>query len=144
MKNFNELFETAKTVADRRKKVFKQLIEKTKNEILPKFCETCEEFDIKTVFGITQNRLFDEQSGQEFEYDWTGYPFAINVKEKTMSGCDYFAPSGDYNLTDYEDLNISDVKFKRTAIMEFVTLLNSRLADYVNKYDHSNNEAEQL
>ena len=144
MKNFNELFETAKNVSDRRKRVFNQLIEKTKNEILPKFCEACEGFDIKTVYGKTQNRLFDEQEDITIETDWVVFPFAVNVKEKTISGADYFAPNGDYNNYNFTEINFSKLKLKRTGIIEFVNLLNSRLASYVDKYDAANDEAESL
>ena len=46
MTNFNELFEQAEQIADRRKAIFNQLIEKTVSEILPKFCGTMKKLEI--------------------------------------------------------------------------------------------------
>jgi hypothetical protein len=142
MENFNELFEQAALVADHRTKVFNQLIEKTVNEILPKFCEACANLDINTVFLKTSSNPF-EVAKQHDEDGNIFYAVGINVNDKTYCCADYDLYIGKYkdSGTDYK---IEDASLKRTGIVELVNVLNSRLSDYLKKYAEKNKEAENL
>ena len=145
MKDFNELFETAQSVADRRKKVFNELIKKTSSEILPKFCEACRGFDLKEVYFKTNTQTIGGQIEQEMEYDWSIFALSINVQDETIEDVEYFLPTGSYEKLNYSDvLTFSEANFKRTGIIEFVKLLNNRLADYIDKFDAKNDVAENL
>lgn len=138
MNNFEGLFKEAAITADKRKKVFNQLIEKTKNEILPKFCEACFNLDIKTVYFKTDNKPTKNLDQEPHDIDWgeVVYALAIDVENKTMVDATYNPHSGNIWVPDHwVSKDIKDVEFTRTGIIEFVTDLNSRLNSYIKKYD---------
>lgn len=143
MKNFNELFTETCQVADHRKKIFNQLITSTSTEILPKFCEACESYDLQTVFFKTRKRIFIDQEHHEVEQDYAISCLALNVVEKTIS-------DGTFNFfentieSNYENVPISEVGFTRTGIVEFVNAIYSRWADYNRVYASLNEEVKEL
>jgi major membrane immunogen (membrane-anchored lipoprotein) len=145
MENFNELFEQANLVADHRTKVFNQLIEKTVNEILPKFCEACIKLDMSYVYMLTHSRIF---AGNKKQFDEEGkeeFYLEIDLKECRISNANYNLFSGRFETDEQSTwIKFTDAEFKRTGILEFVKLLNSRLSDYIKKYSEKNKEAENL
>jgi len=144
MKDFNELFETAQSVADRRKKVFNELIKKTSSEILPKFCEACRGFDLKEVYFKTNNQTIGGQELQKLDYGIEFYALAINVQEKTIEEVEIDYPNGYKKFSNSDVMTFDEPNFKKTGIIEFVNLLNNRLADYIDKFDARNDVAENL
>lgn len=144
MENFNELFAQAANVADHRTKVFNQLIEKTVNEILPKFCEACVKLDMSYVYMLTHSRIFTANKKQFNEEGKEEFYLEIDLKEGRISSanCNLY---GKFETDEQSSwIKFADAEFKRTGILEFVKLLNSRLTDYIKKYSEKNKEAENL
>ncbi len=142
MKTFDELFNEAATVADRRKVVFNQLIEKTVSEILPKFCETCVKFDLKTVYVKTNRKAVSISEVQVAEYEQTFYAIAIDLATKEIANAEWKWRSEEYEKTG-SNFTFDEVTFTRTGIVEFVKTLNSRLESYVKRFTIENEVAEK-
>jgi len=146
MENFNELFEQAEQISDKRKAIFNKLIEKTVSEILPKFCEAMEGFDVSRCYFKTSNKVNNyqekqtDESGDEFFVICVRSDKTFNDAQLNFYESRYFIPE------DWKDQTfVNDTTgFKRSGIIEFVKLLNSRLADLNKKYASKNDEAESL
>jgi hypothetical protein len=143
MENFNELFEQAAIVADRRNQIFNRLIEKTINDLLPAFCESCEKFDIKKVYFKTDNKVNTYCDKQYNQFD-SFYVLCINVVNKSFCDAKYDELNNKYSDYNCKCLPFDSEKWLKTGIVEFVKYLNNRLADYIKKYEAKNIEAETL
>jgi hypothetical protein len=155
MENFNELFEQAAKIADHRSKVFNQLIDKTVNEILPRFCEACRGYDISEVYITTMNKANEYQTAHLSECGEKTYTLAIDVVENTFSdtkehwdnhGRVFYGKDGfwiPFN-TKNQQVTTYGCDWLRTGIVEFTKDINSRLADYNKKYQQKNEVAETL
>ena len=145
MKNFNELFENAAKVADKRNKVFNQLIDKTRNELLPKFCEVCSNLDMKYVFFSTFTQITEDQDEQYDYYEgYTKYYLAIDVVNMKIGDCKYDHQTGYYIPDGWNLTKINDAIFTKKGIVELVRDLNNRLDNYIKKYNKLNEEAEKM
>ncbi len=145
MENFNELLEQAEQIADRRKAIFNQLISKVTAEILPKFCEIMENFEIKRCFFRSSNPINSCQEKQTDE-DSEFYCLCLN-QNGTFNDAKYEFYEGKYFVPEnWKDQNfVNDQNyFTRCGIVEFSKLLNSRLTDLIKKYDAKVKEAEKL
>lgn len=148
MKNFNELFEEAVNVSDKRKVIFNQLIKKTIEEILPRFCVACESFDINRVYfslDTKPNEFCDKQQFQCGEYT---YVIAIDVKNQLFCDAEVTPEAGwKYSVPEswnWYAFNNDEYHFTRTGIVEFVKSLNNRLENYIKKYEEKNEFANNL
>ena len=82
MKNFNELFEEAKQLKDRRLKLFSELKRKFTNEILPEFAKIMGYCGYKESYFKADNKIFEGIMGEinceaYTGYDGTQYCFTI-------------------------------------------------------------------
>ncbi len=146
MKKFTELFEEGLQAADHRKKIFNLLIEKTRNVILPRFCETAEELGYVEIYMTLHTKTF---SGQEVstanQYQDEEYLLAIDVQNKSLNDCkydyckeEYYIPNG-WNWT-----QIEDASFHKGGIIEFVEEINHRIEVIISKRKADSEKAETL
>jgi hypothetical protein len=142
MKEFNELFEKATEVADRRKKVFNQLIEKTKKEILPNYCKLMGDLGYEKFFIDMKIPIFPDMEEKEAPDMDTGYPISIN-SDGTFSIYDYDY-DGRKGIIFTEIETIESPEFLKTGILSFLREINERLDSVIEKMDNKNNEAEKI
>lgn len=88
MKAFEELFQEAALVADRRTKVLNELVEKTKEDILPKFCKACAGFGLSKVYIRTDSKVYSDSDKQSDERNYF-YGICINVEDQEISDALY-------------------------------------------------------
>lgn len=144
MKTFDELFNEARKISDKRDKVFNELIKETKLKLLPKFCEVCKSYDLKKVYFSTSEKVYhlsDKQFGQ-YEYF---YALCIDIQKEQINDAKFSDIERRYHVPEYwvpED--ISETKLLRTGIIEFIEALKGRLEKYNEKYNALNNTAEIL
>jgi|GEM_PF-2254257 len=146
MENFNVLFEEAAKVADRRRKVFNELIDQTVSKTLPNFCEACKNLDLKTVYFKLETKPNSICETKQLDY-LDIYIIAINVADNTISDANYNYRCDADSLFYTEIGNWfkpEEITWKRSGIVEFVIALNSRLSDYIKKYSEKNNKAESM
>lgn len=143
-KNFNELFESAKQVSDRRNKVFNQLIEKTASEITPKLLSVMESLDVDYIRVSTSTPSFwseDPTTLETYEREYT--VFIYDDGEIHEANYD-FGPHGyEYQPT---TLTIGNIKqkdcYKKVGIVELVGKLKEILAEIVEKAERQCKKAE--
>lgn len=134
MKTFDELFQEATLVADRRSKILNELIERVKTEILPRFCDVSAIFDLKTVYFKTSNKVLSDSDKQIGEYEFF-YCLAIHVNDYCITDAIYDMLEQKYSIPDHwGKTNMADAKLMRTGILEFTKALNARLEMYIEKY----------
>ena len=146
MTNFDELFAQANEVGDKRRACFNRLIEKTVSEVLPRFCEVMEKFDIRQCYFKTNYRVNTYQEVQHDEDRDDFYCLCLNA-DKTFNDAKLnLYESRYYVLDNWKDQNfVNDQNhFTRSGIVELVKLLNSRLADLIKKYEAKVVEADNL
>lgn len=150
MKAFDELFHEAALVADKRSKVLNVLVEKTKEDILPKFCEACAGFGLSKVYIRTDSKVYSDSDKQSDERCYF-YGLCINVEDQEISDALY-NPYSDYGYGEpawsvpehWKGEPISEAKLFKIGIVEFVQVLNSRLEKYIKTYSEKNEQAEKL
>lgn len=127
MKSFEELFNEASIVADNRSKFLNALIDKTKSELLPRFCEICDNLDIKTVYFRTEKKVFansEKRSDECGEY----YVLALHINDGTITDAEFNYIGNKYRVPEYwKGTKIEEAKLLRTGIIEFVTILKDKL-----------------
>lgn len=152
MKNFNKLFEEAAKVADHRTRVFNKLIEKTKTDILPKFCDACVGFNINRLYFKMWNSplLRDHYLSFTDEEGDKCFGISIDTVNKKIEDCSvkqFGGPNGEtheFRPNDCYHVTFDEAVFLKSGIVPFIKALNNRLENYVNKYDKKNKEAEQI
>lgn len=145
MENFKELFEKATQVSDKRKKVFNQLKEKVKTEILPDFAKAINDLGYKDVFfssslpiisGHDENSLYEED----------GYPYVFCIRYYDNTGwiCEAGKDSytGDLTHADYKDFSFDEVDLTNQGIIDLVKQLNKRLLGLIERRKEENEEAK--
>lgn len=143
-KNFNELFESAKQVSDRRNKVFNQLIEKTASEIAPKLLSVMKSLDIDYIRVSTSTPSFwreDPTTLETYEKEYTVFIY----DDGSIHEANY-----DFRLHDYgyqpTTLTIGNIKqkdcYKKVGIVELVGKLKEILAEIVEKTEKQCRKAE--
>lgn len=146
MKTFEELLQEAALVADHRTKVLNELVAKTKEDILPKFCEVCAGFGLSKVYIRTDNKVYSDSEKQSDERDYF-YGVCINVEDQEISDAKYnpYSEGHGWSVPDHWNGEpISEAKLYKIGIVEFVKILNARLEKYIKTYTEKNEQAEKL
>ena len=148
MNDFNELFKQAAKTADHREKIFNQLIEKTKNETLPKFCESCRGLGVKKIYLDTKNCILADNSSEavydEYHMQFRYYT-CVNVKSNQIQDAKYSYDDKKYYVpSNWPMLDFKAVKFTRCGIVEFIKKLNQHLTELIEAYNKKNEIAETL
>lgn len=127
MKSFEELFNEASIVADKRSKFLNALIDKTKSELLPRFTEICDNLDIKTVYFKTEKKVFADSEKRRDECG-EFYVLALHINDGTITDAEYNYIGNMYRVPEYwKGTKIEEAKLLRTGIIEFVTMLKDKL-----------------
>lgn len=143
MKNFNELFETASQVGDHRLKIFNQLIENTKTEILPRFCESMKKLGYtKFNFDTSEAILVGMEEKPDFKYE-NGFPFSVN-SDFTISVNYYEYEGGGTVFKECYKQDIDTAAFTKTGIINFRYRINKRLEKIISEREAENEEAENV
>ena len=150
MKAFEELFQEAALVADKRSKVLNELVVKTKEDILPKFCDACAGFGLSKIYIRTDSKVYSDSDKQSDERDYF-YGLCINVEDREISDALY-NPHSEYGYGEpawripdhWNGEPISEAKLLKAGIVEFVKTLNARLEKYIKTYTDKNEQAERL
>ncbi len=152
MENFNELFASAKEIADRRNKVFNELIEKTKAEILPEFCESCAALGIKILYFEFWNAPILKYHDVSFtdELNDKCYGLAIDVENKKIAesnvDMEMHASGEKYRHSYYEatESDLNEAELTKVGIVSFIKELNGRINVLNQQYAKKVAEAEVL
>lgn len=127
MKSFEELFNEASIVADKRSKYLNALIDKTKSELLPRFCDVCASFDLKTVYFRTEKKVFADSEKRRDECG-EFYVLALHINDGTITDAEFNYIGNMYRVPEYwKGAKIKDANLLRTGIIEFVTILKDKL-----------------
>lgn len=127
MKSFEELFNEAYSVADRRSKYLNALIDKTKTELLPRFTEICDNLDIKTVYFRTEKKVFADSEKRSDECG-EFYVLALHINTGTITDAEFDYIGNKYRVPEcWKGTKIEEAKLLRTGIIEFVTILKDKL-----------------
>lgn len=146
MKTFDELFQEAAQISDRRSKVLNQLIEQVKTDILPAFCKACDGYDLNKVYIKTDHKAYSDSDRQSDERDYF-FGVCIDVQDETISDARFDCYDEKWFVPlpqGWKGEQIKGATFLRVGIVEFVKALNSRLEKYNTKYSARLQEAEKL
>ena len=144
---FNELFESAKRVADRRHKVFNQLIEKTCNETMPKTLSLLESLGHSSFCISTKTQSFSCESEMILEDYSKVYAVFIDTDDGEIHEADYdITPDGfKYVRRSLVRGNVKDKDiYKKVGIIELVHELQKLLTHAVEKAEAQCKEAHGL
>lgn len=146
---FNQLFENAKQVADRRHKVFNQLIEKTCNEIMPKTLSLLESLGHSSFCISTKTQSFFGESEITLEDYEHVYAVFIDTDDGEIHEADYdITPNGEGLEYVRRSLVLGNVKdkdiYKKVGIIELVHKLQKLLTHAVEKAEAQCKEAQGL
>lgn len=150
MKTFDELFQEAAKISDKRTAIFNQLIKKTENEIIPAFVKMMNGYGLsKTFFTMYVNPFsgFDSQKDEEGADFWA---FGLE-NDGLLLDCEKDLWTGRYETykayrlkNNESDLSLPVARFTRSGIAQLVKLLNNRIEELNKKYALKVEEAETL
>lgn len=154
MKTFNELFQQANEISDKRKKIFNELIKKTETEIIPAFAELLACYDInKCYFTMHYNAPFKsvnhEIEGQRDEEGDLFYAYAIE-NDGSLWECskniytDQYECIKNYKLEGTDLIIENTAKLKRSTVLKFLVKIQERIQELNQKYSSINERAEFL
>lgn len=141
MKNFNELFEEAKGLNDRRKKAFSDLKNKFNSEILPEFAKVLDMCDYSVCYFHSNIKIFAENMSEYVDYGSEGYQlsFCFGItKDGEIKNINYEPDRCTYDYNDEDGLK----EIRNVGILELVRLVNSRLEKYTEKMHKNSVKAE--
>ncbi|MCP4665205.1 MAG: hypothetical protein GY849_02470 [Deltaproteobacteria bacterium] len=143
MQNFQELFNSAKELSDKRNKIFNQLKESFKKEILPEYIKIINNISYEVVyfksdieiFGDEMETSFDPELGEEV------FTFAIHKDgficdaTRGYDGCGFvWEYNSDYKLE----------KINNKGILDLIYLVNSRLKKHIKQMEKDIEKANKL
>jgi len=142
MKNFNELFEEAKELSDRRLKAFDILKEKFTIEILPEFAKVLNACDYETAFFNANNKVFSEDMFEFEDHETDTIDFCFGI---TKDG-EIFSARHEYDGYRYkwELLDNGLESIRNVGVIELVNLVRSRTEKYNLKLFNDAVKAEKL
>jgi len=150
MKTFDELFQEAAQISDKRTAIFNQLIEKTENEIIPAFAKMLDGYDLSKSFFTMYVKPFSDIEPQKDEDDSNFWAIAVEHDGRIWD-CEKDIYTGKYKTykefrlkDDESNINLPITKFTRVGIVPFVKLLNNRIEELNKKYASKAEEAEAL
>lgn len=154
MKTFNELFQQANEISDKRKKIFNELIKKTETEIIPAFAELLTNYDIKKAFfTMHYHAPFKtdryEIDGQRDEEGDLFYAYAIE-DDGSLWECskniytDQYECIKNYKLEGTDLIIENTAKLKRSTVLKFLVKIQERIQELNQKYSSINEKAESL
>lgn len=148
MKTFDELFNEASIIGDRRTMIFNQLIEKTESEIIPAFAKMLQKYDISKAFFTIYEKPVNDFVPQKDEEGDDMWCFAVE-NDGAIWDCEKDIMTGRYSTyKEYclrgSDKNLPIAQFRRVTIVKIVKLLNNRAEELNKKYAQMVVEAEGL
>lgn len=150
MKTFDELFQEAAIISDKRKAVFNQLIERTEKELIPAFAKVLKDYDLNKAFFTM---YICPISGMDAGHDEGGDDiWAIGIEnDGRIWKCSKDPYCGKYacyeemrTRVDESNMDIPIAKFQRSGIVDLVKKINNRVEELNKKYTSKVEEAEAL
>lgn len=142
MKNLNQILVEAKQTADRRAKVFNQLIKVTEETLIPKFREVLRNFDLASAdFRLSEQISEDLNLTTDMSILGEQDSYGLRISTDKFYAFKYEFDGMDWNITEIQEI---DLKLNKRGIIYFVIRLLERIEKIVNKYNGQVLEAEGL